>query len=557
MTVSGDTKCLKLPDLLQSFEANLRSCSLALTTETGKAHLYVREGKIAALVADGRPPLVDLLATWKVVSQRALDDARRKKGKSRKSSVVELLVQSEALAPTKLRAAAERALAEDVTNLVAAGAESFELFDAEEPPELFDPDELALDLAVPVSATLLEAARRSDTWLMIRKSIPTDTATFVGRDGVELPADLEEPEMAAKLLAALDGGRNVKETVDLFPSCRLLAYSYVARFVRDRLARPAAAEDLATVASSLETTDPQHARRVVGRGLEVEPHHLHLLELEGRLAKRLKEPKAAAAAAKVMAHVFLEAGDTARSREALDQARLLDPTDAAVRERILALDLDEGRFAEAVQDGMKLVALYRAPGLHAKAKEVLARLVEADPKSLQLRLELARTLVDSGAPEEAIEGLLRHGKKLVAAENYVDARMVYEELLSIAPSHKEARRSLEMIDQQIFKHRRERRRRIQRLTLAVLCLIAFGRLAWLEVAAQIDLEKTTSEVSREELIEQRKYADAIAKYEELAERNRFTWTARYCVSKRIEELKAKGAAGEAARPSTASPARSR
>jgi tetratricopeptide (TPR) repeat protein len=543
MTVSGDTKCLKLPDLLQHFEANLRSCTLTLKTETGQAHLYVREGKIAALVADGRPPLADLLATWRVVSQRALDDARRKRSRR---SVVELLIQNEALAPTKLRAAAEAALSEDVTNLVAAGAESFELSDAEEPPELFDADELALELAVPVSATLLEAARRSDTWLMIRKSIPTDTATFVGRDGVELPPDLEEPELAAKLLAALDGGRNVKEAVDLFPHCRLLAYSYLARFVRDRLARPAAAEDLATVAESLEQQDPQRARRVVGRGLEVEPHHLHLLELEGRLAKRLKEPKAAAAALKVMAHVFLEAGDTARTREALDQARLLDPADAAVRERILALDLDEGRFAEAVQDGMKLVALYRAPGLHAKAKEVLARLVEADPKSLQLRLELARSLVDSGVPEEAVEGLLRHGKKLVSWENYVDAHQVYEELLTIAPTHKEARRSLEMIDQQIFKHRRERRRRVQRLTLAVLALFALGRLAWREVAAQVDLATTMSAVSKAELIEGRRYDEAIQSYRELAERHPFTWTERYCVTRRIEDLQAKPGAPEEA-----------
>lgn len=538
MTVTGDTKSLELPDLLQSFESHQRSCTLQLTTESGKAHIYLREGKIAALVTEGRAPLADLIEAWKIVSPRALEEARRKRRRS-KRSLVELLVQAGAVTEEKLRTAAQAALVEDVSDLIATGTKSFEFSNEEAPPPVFDADELALKLGIPVSATLLEAARRTDHWTMIRKSIPSDTATFIAREHVEVPPDLEDQALGEQLMLALDGTRNVTEAANLFPHAKMQAYECMARYVRDRLVRAASAEDLLAVAQTLERDHPEQARRVVARGLEVEPQHPSLLAFEAKLAGQLDDPKAAAAALKLTAHVHLEAGDTARARQALEQARALDSSDAAIRERILAIDLDEGRFPEAVRDGMQLVALYRAPGLHAKAREVLERLIEADPVSLSLRLELARSQVDSGDPEAAVEGLTRHGKKLITREEYVDARKVYEEVLSIGPAHRGAKVALEMIDKQIFSQRRARLRRLRRFAWFALAALVLAGLVTLEVQARIDLVRTTRLIEREELIEQRRYADAIHSYRQLARRHPFTPTVLFDVANRIEDLRAK------------------
>src|SRR5262245_33908940 len=329
MTVTGDTKSLGLADLLQTFESNQRSCTLDLVTETGKARLRVRDGKFAALAAEGRPRLVDRLVAWKLVSARQVENARRKRGPSRRC-LTAFLVESGALAETQLREAAQAALVEDLSDLVANGASSFECRDdgdaagpaepaaeAVEPePEersdapSFDPDERALSLSVPIGATLLEAARRSDHWSRVRKAIPSDTATFVARDGVALPADLADPELALRLLALLDGTRNVKEAVDECARDRLGAYECLLHFVRDRLVRIASAEDLFALAQSMERSSVPRAQHLVTRGLEAEPHHVGLLELGARLAKRAGDPKAAAAALKLVAHVHSEAGDT-------------------------------------------------------------------------------------------------------------------------------------------------------------------------------------------------------------------------------------------------------
>jgi tetratricopeptide (TPR) repeat protein len=558
MPVTGDTKSLDLSDLLQTFEAHQKSCTLDLVTETGPARLRIRSGAFAALAFGGRPRLVDRLVAWKLVSARQVENARRRRGRSRRA-VGAFLVESGALTAEQLREAGQQSLVEDLSDLIANGASSFELREdggdarpadaadvleeeAEERPDAapsFDPDERALALSIPVGATLLEAARRSDHWARVRKSIPSDTATYIARENVALPADFEDPELAARLFASLDGTRTVKEATQDCARDRLAAYDCLLRFVRDRLVRIASAEDLFALATTLEKSSPQHARPLVERGLEAEPHHLGLLALGARLAKRGGDPKGAAATFKLMAHVFSESGDTERARRALVQARTHDPSDAATGERILELDLEEGRFHEAVEVGMQLVALYRKPGLHSKAREVLERLVEAEPQSLPLRLEWARSEVDSGDPDEAIEGLTRHGRKLVSHERYVEARQVFEEILAIRPTQKDARRALEMIDQQIYQRRRARARRVRRFAIGTLVATALAALLVREFVAQADLAETSSAVAHEELIELHLYDQAVREFRDVAARHPWTLTSLVGVQRRIDDLQAK------------------
>jgi len=559
MTVTGDTKSLDLADLLQTFESHQRSCTLDLVTETGRARLRVRDGRFAGLATEGRPRLVDRLVAWKLVTARQLENARRKRGRSRRC-LSTLLVESGALTAEKLQEAAQAALVDDLSDLIANGASSFEFTEdgtaaraADPAAEIledetseragaapaFDPDERVLALSIPIGATLLEAARRSDHWSRVRKAIPSDTATYVARDGVALPADFEDQELAARLFAALDGTRTVKEATEDCARDRLAAYECLLRFVRDRLVRITSAEDLFALACTMERPAPARARILVQRALEAEPHHLGLLALGARLQKETGDLKSAAATLKVIAHVHSEAGDTERARRALVQARTLDPADASAGERILELDLEEGRFHEAVAVGMQLVALYRKPGLHSKAREVLERLVEAEPQSLPLRLEWARSEVDSGDPDEAIEGLTRHGRKLVSHERYVEARQIYEEILAIRPSERDAKRSLEMIDQQIYQRRRARARRLRRFAIGAVVSAALAVLVLREMAAQADLTETSSAVARDELIELHLYDQALREFRNVAARHPWTATALFGVQRRIDDLQAK------------------
>ena len=491
MTVTGDTKSLELPDLLQNFEAHQRSCTLVLTTETGKAHLYMREGKIAAFATDGRASLADLIAAWRLVTPRHLEEARRKKRKSRKS-LVEILVQGGAVAADKLRAAAEAALVEDVSDLIATGTKSFEFSNDEEPPALFDADELALQLGIAVSATLLEAARRTDHWTMIRKSIPSDTATFIARDHVELPSDLEDPALGEQLMLALDGTRNVAEAANLFPHARLQAYECLARFVRDRLVRAAAAEDLVVVAGSLEPDAPEQARRVIARrprSRAPPPQPARARGAARRAARRTEGGRRRAQARGARDARGGRHGAVARGARPGPHARPGRRGDPRAHPRARPRGGSLRRSGAGRHATRRALPRARPPRQGARGPRAARR--GRPDLAREIRLELSRSQVDSGDPEAAVDGLTRHGKKLVSREEYVDAHQVYEEVLTIGPTHKAAKVALEMIDKQIFAQRRERRRRIKRFAVAALAGVALGALLTLEVAARIDLVRTT------------------------------------------------------------------
>src|SRR5690606_2067095 len=122
-----------------------------------------------------------------------------------------------------------------------------------------------------------------------RKFVPTDAMHFVARDGARIRDDVEDPELVEHMLAALDGSRSVRELAELFPNRRFLCYKLLADLVRDRVARPATADDLLEQALVAEAEDPLRARELVRRGLDMEPHHCELLAAEARLCEQLQD----------------------------------------------------------------------------------------------------------------------------------------------------------------------------------------------------------------------------------------------------------------------------
>src|SRR5690606_30660546 len=114
---------------------------------------------------------------------------------------------------------------------------------------------------------------------------------------------------------------------------------------------------------------------------------------------------------------------------------------------------------------MHLVALYREPGLHARACAVLETLARLEPDRLDVQRELARSRADCGNPTAAVAGLERHGKRLLAREDYPGARAVAEEVLALMPGRRQALETIRSIDTHEFARRRARRDRLMRRAL--------------------------------------------------------------------------------------------
>ena len=538
MSFYGDLSSIAIGDLFQNLEGNRSTGTFTLKSSGGTVSIYFQDGAIAMLATDERAPLMDSLVRAGWVTPEQMKAVRTRRRGSRKS-LIETLVSLKVVTEEQIRALAQTLLHEDLCDMIAAASGHFDFRQGKPPSRAFDPEERRLELRLTVGATLLEAARRSDHWALIRKVIPSDSVHFVAAAGVECPDHLENPELARALLEVLDGTRNVQEATALFHHQRFNAYVQLAQLVRERLVRGAEADDLIAIATGTAESDPLRARQILTRGLEAEPQHLGLLTLEAELAERLKDNEGAAAALKMIAHLKLASEHRGEGRELLERARELCPSDTAIWERLLNLDLDDDMLDEALEKGMELVELYRAPGLHAKAREVLERLAKVAQDALELHLELARTLVDTGEARSAIAELSRFARRLVNQKRYGDARKAYEEMLSIEPGQEEAVRCIELIDTQTYTRRRLRRRRFLRATGTCAGTFLFTMFLVMEVSARLDYVEATSTISRDRLIEQQQYREALERYQEVAEGHPFSPTTWLDIGRRIDDLRDK------------------
>ena len=536
MSLSGDLATLELPDILQNLEMHRRSGTLVIEGKRS-GRVYVKEGRVALFVAEDRPRLMDDLVRAGRVSPKQLESATKPRFRKRRP-IGQVLVQRKVLTEEELRAFAEARLVEDVCSLFAAEDGSFR-FEAGKPEAgVFDPEEKHLGLALPIGPLLFEAARRKDHLAGVRARVPSEATHYVTEARPEDGFD-GDLELAHALCELLDGATSVRSVLASFPDRRFLTQETLASLVAAHYVRPAEPADLLELARDLAQDDPERALAVLQDGLDAAPHDVGLLRDVADLAERQDERQTAAEALKVLAHLAFDAGDVDGAREDLARACALDPRDVAIRERRLEIACQEQRQEEAVEQGRALVALYREPGLHPKAVQVLETLVQLAPDDWELRRDLARSRVDCGNSTLAVADLQRHGKQLLATGDDEAARAVQLEILALVPNHAGAKRTLAMIEDETFERRRSLRKRAVRRLLAAVVLVPLGAGLVLDFAARLAWTEATSLVSELELIEQRRYADAISILEAVREEYPVSLTAAWTARVRIEELEAK------------------
>lgn len=522
MSFYGDLASIGLKDLFQNLEQAQRTGTLTIEGAGEPTLIFIEAGKVSMLAASSRPPLVKALVRHGVITAKQLETARSKRKGSRRS-LGETLQVIGALSAERLEKTAAAILTEDICNLlVRIEAGTFRFREGGPPSRVFDPEERRLGLSLAMNPLLLEAARRQDHWDMVRRVIPADSMHFVAVEPVRVPEGVENSEIAEQLLRRLDGTRSVQEIVQTFGIHSFVAHCVLAQLVRERAVKMVDADALSRVAGDLAGKDPARALEMVRRARETEPRNVELLELEARLCEETRDTSGAAAVTKVMAHLRLEAGEKELARGLLERAMILDPADTAVREKALALEIEEGRDEDAMRDGRALAELYRAPGLHARVAEVLQQLLEVDPDSLELRLEWAQARTAAGDPKDAVSELLRAGKALVSQEKYADAGSLFAAVLEIEPGNEHALRFREKLESEAFVLRKERMRQLRRRLRTAVAALLLVTLGFFEMWARVETAEATTEISRERWIETEQYDAAAGRLREVQQRFWFT-----------------------------------
>jgi len=546
MTLQGDLATLELPDILQNLEMHRKSGTLAIETEKGLRRVYVHEGAITLFAGDGRPSLMDDLVTAGLLEEKQLASARRPRWRRRRA-LCEVLVKRGVFDTETLTAFAHARLVEDVCDFLALETGSFRFHAGRPPAGVFDPEERHLGLSLAAAPVLFESARRKDHMAALRTRIGSDATHYVA-DGEPTGDGLgDDLELAAALCDRLDGTRSVREALRAFPDRRFAARELLATLASFELVRPTEPEDLVRLAREVAHADPERALRVLRDGLETTPRHVGLLRDLADLCERLGDGVAAAEALKLLAHLRLEEQDKEGAREDLGRACALAPKDTTIHERRMELARVDGRTEEAIEHGRVLVELYRGPGLHAKAATVLETLVTLAPDAWDLRRELARTRADCGNPTLAVAELRRYGKQLLARREDRAAREVQEEILTLVPKDANAKHTIELIDSEAFERRRKRRRSFASRALGAAIAVPVGLLLVFDVAARLAFLRAARISSELELIERRRYADAIELYEDVRASYPWTLTSRVTATGQVELLEEKlGQSGPAA-----------
>ena len=508
MGVQGDLGTMELADLLQNLELHGKSGTLSVDTETSSASFYFDNGKLILFGAPERPSLVDVLVGSGLVSTEALERARKKRKRTRKS-LGDVLVELDEVDQEALVHLAQARLLSDACETIILAHGQFKFTPGGIPRGVFDPEERRLGLSLPAGPLLLEAARREDHWKMIRSRIPSDSAHFKLGRKPRIEGSPEKQGLAEALLERLDGTISVGEVLAPFPHQRFEAYELLAEFAAQGAIRLVGPDDMAKIAREIESFDPERAWDLLTRGLSRDPQNVDLLEEIARTAEDREETERAVDALKMLAHLCAESGRQPDATDALARAAKLAPEDTAIAERRLELALLEDAIDEALVVGLELVELYRAPGLHKKASEILEDLLERDPTSWRIRHELAQSKASAGELAEALAGLDRYARTELAAERYATAREGFAAMLELDPSQDAAERIVEEIDSGAAARKREDRRRFIARAVGVGALLFVTMAGALDVAGRSAWARADREIVEAGMLTNGRFDEAI------------------------------------------------
>src|SRR5262245_30146127 len=155
MSLQGDLSTLDFAGLFQNLEAALKSGLLTVQVAgQGETKLYFHQGRLALIAYTGRPPLEEILVTSGLLSPRTLEVARKRR-KSSKRPLVEVLEGMKAAEKSQIASASAARLTGEACELISTGGGAFVFTEGPIPRGVFDPEERALGITLPVGPLLL------------------------------------------------------------------------------------------------------------------------------------------------------------------------------------------------------------------------------------------------------------------------------------------------------------------------------------------------------------------------------------------------------------------
>jgi Flp pilus assembly protein TadD len=209
MAIKGSLKEASLPDVLQLLALGKKSGCLAVADRQNFGYIFFDQGRICyASIVNRRDRIGDLLVKNGRITPDQLTQAIRLQGERRDKKLGEILLGMGAIARDELEEYMRLQIEEAVYFLFTWTSGTFN-FEAGMKPEQQD-----FLVTINPESLLLEGARRIDEWSLIEKKVPSFDLIFEADKLRVEGTDAELSPAQARLLALMDGNRDVHQLVE-------------------------------------------------------------------------------------------------------------------------------------------------------------------------------------------------------------------------------------------------------------------------------------------------------------------------------------------------------
>ena len=411
---------------------------------------------------------------------------------------------------------------------------TYEFVEGEPPAEHFEVGQLQGEARLAAGAVVMEALRRADEWLEIRKVVGRGSDIYVRR-WEEIDPGGEAT--LVRVFAEIDGRHTVREIIDATRLGAFAVYKALADLLReDAVAVLTCAKASEWAQQFAQQSDWDAALRYAEFVLAHEPHHIAVLDASARAHQAVGSTRDAVARYRQLGTLLAEGDNLEEGLEAFRQIVELAPADLLAHERILELLLTLGQQDEALAAIEGMTEAAEQAGLPDKLAPIYVRLLDSIGEDRTLLEALASLERRLGKTVEAIDLYERLLRRARSDGDDAQALELCDTILQLDPSRGEADRTRQRLQSGIEQKARERRRMRRVVVPLVVLLLLVAAAGTYELVARSDLANQRDVMLRATV--EGRHDEALRHYDAFVAKWPFTFAARELTDerRRVEPL---------------------
>ncbi len=522
MSFQGDISSFSLGDVFQNLAANQKTGSLRIQSGGSERFVLFRDGKAVSYSDDQGFSITEWLVEKEIITPEQLEEAQRRYKKAKKKSLGEILRDMEILKLEDYTSYLSTLIQETLYEILSFREGTFEFLEGLE-EDLPHREPIAAGIAFQAQSLLMEAARRSDDWENIRRSIPSENEIYLVPQAARerLLAETDD-EVTKEAIQLMDGSRTLRKVIAQLPYSRFDACRAIAQLIAEKKVRPLDGSALPQVARGKE--DPKQVIACLKTILEREPNNRPILEKLAELHAQLGQRDESATCWKLLANSFLDEGDLAGAEGSLRKSLALNPKDIVTWQKVLDTVRKGGDAKKLEVFGAELAERFKSLGLMEVVRDHLAEMVKAFPENLDFKLGFADARFALGDHKGCVADLLALGLEHHKKERWPEAERIFGQVLKYDSANARAKKHFDEISTGKLLRRKAARRRAVRLALHSAFLAAVCSYIGYDLHVRGELLEITRSVYAESLLEKGRYDDAAGRIKALEARYPFSYT---------------------------------